>query len=109
MISSHTDGSAPSFTSLAVTGSAVASETGLQQYGVGGTVFDEHIWYISSVHLAPGDLQFKANGSESWGGETSFSGIATAGGSAISVIVEDDYEVWFNDLTGHYIMIPLNL
>lgn len=103
------DGSVPSLSSLAITGSATPSETALQQYGVSGTVFDEHIWYISNVHLVPGELLFKANGSDSWGGETSFSGIATAGGNAISVIVEDDYEVWFNDLTKNYIMIPLNL
>lgn len=103
------DGSGDALTSLAVTGSAVDAETALQQYGVGGSVFDEHIWYIPSVHLVPGDVQFLANGSQSWGGDTSFSGVATAGGNAISVIVEDDYEVWFNDLTGDYIMIPLNL
>jgi len=103
------DGSTPSFSSLAITGNATASSTDLQQYGVGVTVFDEHIWYISSVHLIPGELQFMVNGSESWGGETSFSGIATTGGDSIPVVVEDDYSVWFNDLTGDYILIPLNL
>jgi hypothetical protein len=39
----------------------------------------------------------------------SFSGTATVNGGNIPVIVEDDYDVWYNDLTGHYIMIPLNL
>ena len=102
------DGSAPALNSLAITGSALEADTNLQQYGIDG-IFDEHIWYVSSVHLVPGELQFLANGSESWGGNTSFSGVATAGGNAITVIVEDDYEVWFNDLTGDYIMIPLNL
>ena len=70
---------------------------------------DGHIWYANSVRLTPGDVSFVTNTGASWGGSTSFSGVATDGGSAIPVIVEDDYDVWFNDLTGRYILIPLNL
>jgi hypothetical protein len=40
---------------------------------------------------------------------TSFSGLATLNGGNIPVVVEADYDVWFNDLSGHYILIPLNL
>jgi hypothetical protein len=71
--------------------------------------FDSHLWYINSVNLHPGDLQFTTNTGSSWAGSTSFSGVATEGGANIPVVVQDDYEVWFNDLTGDYIMIPLNL
>ncbi|MFH4966490.1 SusE domain-containing protein [Gaetbulibacter sp. M235] len=70
--------------------------------------FDGHIWYALSVHLVPGDLTFSADGT-AWGSTISFSGVATANGGNIPVVVEDDYDVWFNDLTGRYIMIPLNL
>lgn len=71
--------------------------------------FDGHLWYAKSVRLTPGDAAFVTDAGTSWGSESSFSGVATAGGSSIPVIVEDDYDVWFNDLTGRYILIPLNL
>ena len=72
--------------------------------------FDEpHIWYISNVELGVGNLTFNANGMEAWGGTTEFSGVASVGGGSVPVIVGDDYEVWFNSLTGDYIMRPINL
>ena len=70
--------------------------------------FDGHIWNISNIHLLPGDVSFLAD-SGTWGSSTSFSGVASNGGGSIPVIVEDDYDIWFNDLTGRYILIPLNL
>lgn len=106
------DGSAPALTSVGINGSATpngGSETALEQYGIGGNVFDPHIWYSRNIHLLPGELQFVANNSTTWGSDTEFSGQTTPGGGAITIIVEDDYEVWFNDLTGDYILIPLNL
>ena len=71
--------------------------------------FDGHIWFASSVRLTPGEIQFSTDAGNLWGSSSSFSGVATDGGESIPVIVEDDYDVWFNDLTGRYILIPLNL
>ena len=71
--------------------------------------FDGHIWYANNVRLTPGDVNFATGAGSNWGSSTSFSGVATDGGGLIPVIVEDDYDVWFNDLTGQYILIPLNL
>jgi starch-binding outer membrane protein SusE/F len=71
--------------------------------------FDGHLWFANSVRLTPGEVSFVTDGGANWGSNSSFSGIASSGGSAIPVIVEDDYDVWFNDLTGRYILIPLNL
>jgi hypothetical protein len=71
--------------------------------------FDGHIWYANKVKLIPGDIKFETGAGASWGSSSSFSGVATDGGDAIPVIVEDDYDVWFNDLTGRYILIPINL
>ncbi len=71
--------------------------------------FDGHIWYANNVRLTPGDLGFVTGSGANWGSTTSFSGTATNGGGSVPVIVEDDYDVWFNDLTGQYILIPLNL
>ncbi|TBN00901.1 SusF/SusE family outer membrane protein [Hyunsoonleella flava] len=71
--------------------------------------FDGHIWYAAGIRLTPGEVSFLTDTGATWGAAISFSGVATAGGSAIPVIVEDDYDVWFNTLTGRYILIPLNL
>ncbi len=91
-------------TSLAIQGTAVDTPITLNPL-----TFDSHIWNASSVRLKPGDIQFLANGTDAWGSDTSFSGVATNGGANIPVIVEDDYDIWFNDLTGEYILVPLNL
>ncbi len=104
--------STPVLNSVGINGSATpsgGSETALQKYGIGGNVFDPHIWYSTNIHLTPGELQFVANNTDVWGSDTQFSGQATPNGGTISVIVEDDYEVWFYALTGEYILIPLNL
>jgi hypothetical protein len=93
---------APDFTSMSIQG------TSTETIAMTQSSFDSHIWNIRNTRLVPGELQFLTNAGSAWGGSTEFSGIAEEGGS-IPVVVEDDYEVWFNDLTGHYIMIPLNL
>lgn len=90
--------------SLALQGTAVTASTPLT-----ASTFDGHIWNISNVHLTPGNLKFVTGAGASWGSNTSFSGTATDGGANIPVVVEDDYDVWFNDLTGEYILVPLNL
>lgn len=71
--------------------------------------FDGHLWYANSVRLTPGAVEFVTDSGSRWGNLTSFSGVASNGGGTIPVLVEDDYDVWFNDLTGRYILIPLNL
>lgn len=96
--------SATSYTSMTLQGSALAADVELTQMA-----FDPHIWYVRSVNLSRGDVSFITNTDSSWGNDNAFSGVATEGGSAVPVIVRDDYEVWFNDLTGDYILIPLNL
>ncbi|SER05687.1 protein of unknown function [Hyunsoonleella jejuensis] len=91
-------------TSLSIEGSGVASSIALSPLS-----FDGHIWFANGVRLTPGEVNFMTGSGTSWGNTTSFSGVATAGGGSIPVIVEDDYDIWFNDLTGRYILIPLNL
>ena len=86
-----------------IQGSASASPVAMTQLA-----FDSDIWYANSIRLVPGDFQFMADGT-GWGSTTEFSGTSTSGGGNIPVPVEDDYDVWFNGLTGQYIFIPLNL
>ncbi|MCL7763560.1 SusE domain-containing protein [Polaribacter sp. Z014] len=90
-------------TSLEIQGSSIANTA------MTPLAFDGHIWFATKIHLTPGEVEFVTGASAKWGSSTSFSGVATDGGGAIPVIVEDDYDVWFNDLTGRYILIPLNL
>ncbi|OUS03604.1 DUF5116 domain-containing protein [Flavobacteriales bacterium 33_180_T64] len=98
------DAGATSYSSMTLQGSALGADANFTQ-----SVFDTHLWYINSINLQPGDLQILTNTSTTFAGATSFSGVATESGGNIPVVVQDDYEVWFNDLTGDYIMIPLNL
>ncbi len=110
-LTEYTDDLPTELTSLNITGSAVDSSTSMNQYSVdgGSTIWDEHIWFIDSVHLNQGEIKFLANGTDNWGGDTSFSGASVADGNAITIVVEDDYEVWFNAITKQYHMIPINL
>ena len=42
-----------------------------------------------------------------WGSNTPISGTGTQGGSNIPVSVAGTYDIWFNDITGNYIFIPI--
>lgn len=68
---------------------------------------DPHIWYTEAVELSEDGIKFRANlaWDTSWGGGENFpSGQATGDDIMASA---GTYEVWFNDLTGRYIFIPL--
>lgn len=104
---SYDASSAANFTGMSVQGSATPG--GTSPTAINQLAHDGHIWYINNIHLTQGELQFITNTSSVWGGTTEFSGQATENGGSIPVVVEDDYDVWFNDLTGRYILIPLNL
>lgn len=99
----HTAAAVVSPTTVMIQGSASANPVAMNQLA-----FDSNIWYANTVRLVPGDFQFMADGN-GWGNTIEFSGTATSAGGNIPVPVEDDYDVWFNTLTGQYIFIPLNL
>lgn len=69
--------------------------------------FDPHIWYANDVELIDGEMKFRAaDGWDiNWGADTALSGKGTLGGPNIPV-EEGTYDIWFNDLTGRYILIP---
>ena len=89
--------------SLTIEGASLESNIALTK-----STFDTNMWYTSNVRMVPGNIKFIADGL-SWGATTEFSGIATADGGNIPVVVEDDYDIYFNALTGQYQIIPLNL
>ena len=71
------------------------------------STFDPHIWYATDVDLADGEMKFRADNdwTVNWGTASALSGQATQDGQNIPV-EGGMYEIWFNDLTGRYILIP---
>ena len=71
--------------------------------------FNPHIWYAEGVELTDGFIKFRAGDAwdVSWGVDSdALSDVTTLGGQNITV-VEGIYNIWFNDLTGRYILIPI--
>lgn len=72
--------------------------------------YDQHIWVAKRIAVTAGDLKFRGNNewSANWGGGSFPAAKSAPNGSDISVSATQagTYDVWFNDLTGHYIFIP---
>ncbi len=71
--------------------------------------FDPHIWYINGVILADGEFKFRADDdwADNWGAASdALSGQANYGAGDNMVAQAGVYDIWFNDLTGRYILIP---
>jgi starch-binding outer membrane protein SusE/F len=94
---------AQNYTSMTIQGTSTATTSMVQ------STFDSHLWYINNLDLTTGTIKFVTSANTEWAGTTSFSGTATLNGGNIPVDVAAEYDIWFNDLTGHFILIPLNL
>lgn len=71
--------------------------------------FDPHIWYLNGVVLADGEFKFRADDdwADNWGtASDALSGQANYGAGDNMVAQAGVYDIWFNDLTGRYILIP---
>ncbi len=73
------------------------------------STFDPHVWSIHSVSLKEGEFKFRANNAwdVSWGTNAAFFGTAVQGGDNIPLGAEWTYDVYFNDATGAYTIIPV--
>jgi starch-binding outer membrane protein SusE/F len=72
--------------------------------------FDEHIWYVQDFELGSGEFKFRADDdwTDNWGvGHEGLSGTANYGSPDNMSAPEGTYDIWFNDLTGRYILIPV--
>ncbi|NER16920.1 SusE domain-containing protein [Spongiivirga citrea] len=71
--------------------------------------FDSHIWYANNITLLDGELKFRANDSwdTNWGSATELFGLGSFDGPGIPVIA-GTYDIWFNDLDGSYVLVPLD-
>lgn len=73
------------------------------------SAFDPHIWVKKKVAFNTGDLKFRANHDwgTNWGVVQEFFGIADLGGGNIPVNTAFNYDVYFNDVTGEFSLIPV--
>lgn len=73
------------------------------------STFDPHLWKISNQTLSAGDFKFRANNSwdNNWGTNSEYFGTATKDGANIPLTAEWNYDVYFNDATGDYSIIPV--
>lgn len=97
---------APTYSTIGLIGDATADGWDADQ-DMTQSEFDPHIWYISGIELAEGEVKFRADDDwvDEWGGDTALSGQATQGGPNIPVS-EGTYDVWFNDISKRYLLIP---
>lgn len=95
------------YASIGVIGSATADGWDADQDMTKST-FDPHIWYVKGIELVDGEMKFRLDNdwALNWGGNTAMSGITTVDGPNIPVTA-GTYDVWFNDLTGRYLLIKL--
>lgn len=72
------------------------------------STFDPHIWYANDVELSDGEMKFRANDAwdASWGATTFPSGQGANANDPNIPVTGGVYDIWFNDLTGRYILIP---
>ncbi|MFD2544040.1 SusE domain-containing protein [Kaistella montana] len=95
------------YTSVSIIGSVNGNwdtDTQLTQ-----STFDPHVWMAHSVSLQAGEFKFRANNAwdVSWGTNAEFFGTAVQGGANIPLGAEWTYDVYFNDATGAYTIIPV--
>ncbi len=99
--------SSPTYTSISIIGSVNGdwnTDTELTQ-----STFDPHMWSKAAVSLNGGEFKFRANNAwdTSWGTNSEFFGTATTNGANIPLTSEWIYDVYFNDATGNYTLIPI--
>lgn len=72
------------------------------------STFDAHLWMAKKVSMKTGVFKFRANNAwdVNWGTNSEYFGIGVAGGADIPLAAEWTYDVYFNDVTGNYTLIP---
>lgn len=99
--------STTSYTTISMIGTASGdwnTDVDLQK-----STFDPHIWTKKSVMMNAGEFKFRANHDwgTSWGVAQEFFGVAAVGGANIPLSTSFKYDVYFNDITGEFSVIPV--
>lgn len=89
--------------------SIIGSSTGDTDVQLTKSTFDPHLWTASGISMKSGVFKFRANNSWdiNWGLNSEFFGTGVANGADIPVSSEWTYDVYFNDVTGDYTVIPV--
>lgn len=103
---------APTFDTIGIIGSATPNGWGDPDTDMTQSEFDSHLWYFNGVELIDGEMKIRANddwnAGGNWGDTSPISGQATNDGGSPNIPVEaGTYNIWFNDLDGRYIFIPV--
>lgn len=72
--------------------------------------FDPHVWIAKNVTLNSGEFKFRANHDwgTSWGNNKEYFGFgSTANAPNIPLSTTWKYDIYFNDITGAYTLIPI--
>jgi len=72
------------------------------------STFDPHLWTAKKMVLKTGVFKFRANNAwdTNWGTNSEFYGVGTNNGSDIPMSAEWKYDIYFNDVSGNYTLIP---
>ncbi len=107
---------APVYTSMGLMGSARTGDdsgwdananpdTNLTQ-----SPFNPHIWYLEGYTVFNGELKIRADDdwTNSWGANPGLSGQGNNNNDPNIIVTAGTYDIWFNDLDGRFILIPIN-
>ena len=72
------------------------------------SAFDAHLWTAKNTTLKAGVFKFRANNAwdVNWGTNSEYFGVGVAGGADIPLSADWKYDIYFNDVTGNYTIIP---
>jgi hypothetical protein len=112
-LDSYDASGAATYSTVGIIGTATPNNWDAPDTDMIQSTFDPHIWYLNNQVLkAGGEMKFRANDAwdVNWGAANSYSGLATLNGPniAIGIPADGNYDVWFNDITGRYVYIPVN-
>ncbi|KFF14783.1 hypothetical protein IW15_04950 [Chryseobacterium soli] len=101
---------APTTTYTSISMIGTASSDWNTDVNMDQSTFDPHVWVKKNVVLSSGEFKFRANHAwtTSWGVAQEFFGTAAVGGGNIPVTTAFTYNVYFNDMTGDFSVIPVN-
>lgn len=97
------------YTSIGILGTSFANGFNAPDLDLVKSTFDPHQWSLRNVAFTDGEFKFRANDdwSTNWGDTSMLTGTGSFNGPNIPVEA-GTYDIFFNDLTGQYIIIPSN-
>jgi hypothetical protein len=104
----YTGDTATTIPTVGIIGTATANGWDASTAMTAPNALNPHMWKINAT-LTDGEMKFRANDAWdlAWGANTPLSGLgSTAGGAPNVPVTAGEYDVWFNDLDGRYLLIP---